>query len=288
MTARSVFGVTAVLDIAPVSGVIGAEVHGIDLAAPLSDELVAGLRRAFNEHQVLFFRDQHLTPAQQIAFGRRFGALGTHPYVDANPQHPEVIDVVTEPGDRVNFGGGWHTDVTFLAEPDLGSILYAVEIPPFGGDTLFASQLAAYDALSDTMKSLLDGLVGIHSAGPQYGGAGYSTQSTAMATKGADDAAASRVEHPVVRTHPETGRKGLYVNPAFTIGIKGMARAESKALLTFLYAHATAESMTCRFRWQPGSVAMWDNRSVQHYALHDYRGHRRVMRRITICGDRPR
>jgi taurine dioxygenase len=286
--ARTVPGVTLLLDIAPVSGVIGAEIHGIDLAAPLSDETVAAVRRAFNEHQVLFFRDQSLTPEQQIAFGRRFGELGSHPYVDANPQHPEVIDIVTEPDDRVNFGGGWHTDVTFLPEPDLGSILYAVELPPFGGDTLFSSQLAAYDALSGTMRSLLDGLVGIHSAGPQFGGAGYSTQSTAIATKAAGDAAASRVEHPLVTTHPETGRRGLYVNPAFTVGIEGMHRAEAKALLGFLYQHARAEAFTCRLRWQPGTVAMWDNRSVQHYALHDYRGHRRVMRRITIRGQRPR
>jgi taurine dioxygenase len=275
-------------EIAPVSGVLGAEVHGLDLATPLDDDTVRRVRDAFNEHQVLFFRDQQLTPQQQIAFGRRFGELGTHPYVAANAEHPEIIDVVTEPDDRVNFGGGWHTDVTFLPEPDLGSILYAVELPPSGGDTLFASQLAAYDALSETMKALLDGLVGVHSAGPQYGGAGYSTQSSAMATNAAADAARSRVEHPLVRTHPETGRKGLYVNRAFTIGIKGMHPAESKALLGFLFKHGTAEERTCRFRWQPGSVAMWDNRSVQHYALHDYRGHRRVMRRITIRGDRPR
>ena len=278
---------TPTFEIAPVSGVIGADVKGLDLAAPLGDDAVHRLRAAFNAHQVLFFRDQHLTPEQQIAFGRRFGELGTHPYVTPNAVHPEVIDIVTEADDRVNFGGGWHSDVTFLPEPDLGSILYAVELPPFGGDTLFASQLAAYDALSDTMKGLVADLVGVHSAGPQYGGAGYSTQSSAIATHGADEAAASRVEHPVVRTHPETGRKGLYVNPAFTIGIKGMHRAESRALLTFLFAHATAEERTCRFRWQPGSVAMWDNRSVQHYALHDYRGQRRVMRRITIRGDRP-
>jgi len=274
-------------DVVPVSGVLGAEVRGLDLAADLDDGTVADLRAAFCEHQVLFFRDQDLSPAAQIAFGRRFGELGSHPYVEANAEHPEIIDVVTEPDDRVNFGGGWHTDVTFLAEPDLGLILFGVEIPPAGGDTLFASQLAAYDALSDTMKELLDGLIGIHSAGPQYGGAGYSTQSTAMSTSGVDEAAASRVEHPVVITHPETGRKGLYVNPAFTIGIKGMHRAESQALLRFLYRHATAETMTCRFRWRRGSVAMWDNRSVQHYALHDYKGHRRRMRRITIRGERP-
>ncbi len=278
---------TTTFEIEPVTGVLGAEVHGLDLGRPLDDGTVAALRAAFNEHQVLFFRGQHLDADQQIAFGRRFGELGTHPYVEASAAHPEVIDVVTEPDDRVNFGGGWHTDVTFLPEPDLGSILYAVELPPTGGDTLFASQLAAYDALSDTMKSLLSGLVGVHSAGPQYGGAGYSTKSTAMTTKGVDAAAASRVEHPVVRTHPETGRKGLYVNPAFTVGIKGMTAAESGALLRFLHRHATAEPLTCRFRWEEGSVAMWDNRSVQHYALHDYRGHRRRMRRITIRGDRP-
>lgn len=276
------------LEIEPVSGVLGAEVRGLDLAAELGADTVADLRAAFNEHQVLFFRDQELSAEQQLAFGRRFGELGTHPYVEANPNHPEVIDVVTEPTDRVNFGGGWHTDVTFLPEPDLGSILYAVDIPAVGGDTLFASQLAAYDALSETMQGLLDGLVGIHSAGPQYGGGGYSRQSSAMATKGAGEAESTQVEHPVVCTHPETGRRGLYVNPAFTIGIKGMTRAESAPLLRFLYEHATAEPLTCRFRWHPGSVAMWDNRSVQHFALHDYRGQRRVMRRITICGQRPR
>ena len=276
------------MHVEPVSGSLGAEVSGIDVRDELSPACVAELRAAFNEHQVLFFRDQDLSATEQIAFGRRFGPLGTHPYVAANPEHPEVIDIVTEADDRVNFGGGWHSDVTFLAEPDLGSLLYAVDVPPAGGDTLFASQVAAYEALSPTMRGLLDGLVGVHSASKQYGGAGYSQQSSAIATHGEADAASSRVEHPVVRTHPETGRRALYVNEAFTIGIKGMSRAESKSLLGFLFAHATEERFTCRFRWRPRSVAMWDNRSVQHYALHDYRGQRRVMRRITICGDRPR
>jgi taurine dioxygenase len=177
--------------------------------------------------------------------------------------------------------------VTFLPEPDLGSILYAVDVPSVGGDTLFANQHAAYDALSDTMKSLIDPLIGIHSASQQYGGNGYSQRSTAMTTRDEDGATESYSEHPVVRTHPETGRKALFVNRAFTLGIKGMHSGEAQALLDFLFAQATKERFTCRFRWQPGSVAMWDNRSVQHYALHDYKGEWRRMRRITIKGDRP-
>ena len=151
--------------IAPVTGALGAEIEGVDLARPLDDATVDALRAAFNENHVLFFRDQALSPTEQIAFGRRFGELGTHPYVEANPDHPEVLDIVTEPTDRINFGGGWHSDVTFLPEPDLGSILYAVDVPAVGGDTLFADQQAAYDALSDTMKELLDGLVALTHGG---------------------------------------------------------------------------------------------------------------------------
>jgi taurine dioxygenase len=275
------------ISIAPVSGTIGAEITGVDLAAGLDDATVAEVRRALLDHHVVFFRDQDLTPETLMAFGRRFGELDTHPFVEGMDDHPEVIEIVTEPQDRFNFGGGWHTDVTFLEEPDLGSILYGIEVPPYGGDTLFANQHVAYDTLSDTMKALIGGLVGLHSAGPQYAPGGYSTRSRSMRTKNAEDADRV-VRHPVVRTHPETGRKGLYVNRAFTIGIEGMRREESTPLLEQLFTHATREPFTCRFRWQPGSVAMWDNRSVQHYALYDYRGHRRRMQRITIRGDRPR
>jgi taurine dioxygenase len=277
---------TTVLDIKRLSGVLGAEIRGLDLSADLLSDVVDAIRDAFLEHHVLVFRDQSMNAEQQIAFGRRFGDLDTHPFIDGNPDHPEILDLVTLPDDRINFGGGWHSDLTFLDEPDLGSILYAVEVPPAGGDTLFANQHAAYDELSATMQQLLDQLTAIHSAEPQYGVGGLSTKSQAVETKNAVLATAT-VEHPVVRTHPESGRKALYVNGAFTTGIAGMRSDESRALLAFLLRHAISERFTCRVSWEPGTLTMWDNRSVQHYALHDYAGHARKMRRATIKGDRP-
>lgn len=275
------------LDVRPISGALGAEVGNVDLSAELRDSTIDHIRAAFLDHHVLVFRDQHVSPEQQMAFGRRFGELDTHPFVDGNADHPEVIDIVTEPDDPLNFGGGWHSDLTFLESPDLGSILYAVELPDVGGDTLFANQHAAYDELSDTMKGLLDGLSAVHSAAPQYGDGGLSTRSSAMATKNTD-ASLATVEHPIVRTHPETGRKALFVNAGFTVGIAGMRGSEARAILDLLLRHAVKERFTCRVAWEPGTLTMWDNRSVQHYALHDYAGQRRQMRRVTIKGDRPR
>ncbi|MEM7092008.1 MAG: TauD/TfdA family dioxygenase [Actinomycetota bacterium] len=274
------------MELKPLSGLFGAEVSGIDLADELSAETVAEIRSAFNDHHVLVFRDQELSPEAQMAFGERFGQLDTHPFVHATGGHDHVLDIVTEPDDKINFGGGWHSDLTFLERPDLGSILYAVDVPPAGGDTLFADQQAAYDALSPTMQSMLDGLVAVHSAQRQYGTGGLSTKSKAMQTHGTD-LADTVIEHPVVRTHPENGRKGLFVNRAFTERIRGLRVNESDALLRLLYDHATDERFTCRVQWQPGTLTMWDNRAVQHYALHDYAGQRRHMRRITVKGDRP-
>jgi taurine dioxygenase len=287
MTATQIPATYERITVTPLSGALGAEIAGVDLSGDLDDATIAEIRAALLAHHVVFFRDQDLSPEAQIRFGRRFGELDTHPFVEGMEAHPEVIEIVTEPDDVFNFGGGWHTDVTFLDEPDLGSILYAVDVPPYGGDTLFANQHLAYDTLSDTMKGILDGLVAKHSPGPQYAPGGYSTLSKSMRTRNAEVAAERVVRHPVVRTHPETGRKGLYVNRAFTIGIEGMRSEESKPLLEFLFNHAVREPFTCRFQWTPGAVAMWDNRSVQHYALYDYKGHRRYMRRITIQGDRP-
>lgn len=270
----------------PLSGTVGAQIDGLDLSEPLADDVTQAVRQAFVEHGVLVFRDQQLTPEQQVAFGHSFGELDFHPFVEMNRDYPEVLDVITVPDDRMNFGGGWHCDVTFMGEPDLGSILYAVEVPEFGGDTLFASQAAAYEALSDTMRSMVDGLTAVHTAGLQYTEGGTSTTSKAMVTRNAEQAS-EKVEHPVVRTHPESGRKSIYVNRAFTTHIVGLKRTESQALLNFLFDHAVLERFTCRIRWEPGTLVMWDNRSVQHHALFDYAGQRRHMRRITVKGDRP-
>ncbi len=236
---------------------------------------------------MIFFRDQHdLTPEAHKSFGQRFGSLNVHPYVSGMEDHPEIMEIIKEPEEKLNFGGGWHSDMSFLEKPALGSILHAIEVPPYGGDTLFANQVAAYEALSDGMKALLDGMVAIHSASREYSARGHSAQARkSMDAQVADDA--PEFEHPVVRTHPETGRKALYVNPAFTLRFKDMTKRESKPLLNFLFEHSRDERFTCRFRWSDGAVAFWDNRCVWHYALNDYHGHRRHMRRVTVNGDRP-
>ena len=276
------------LTIRKVAGALGAEISGVDLGADLPDEVIAQIRQAFVQHQVVFFRDQHLSPEQQLAFGRRFGPLNIHPYVAGMEGHPEVMEIVKEPEDRVNFGGGWHSDMSFLEKPSIGSILYAVEIPEWGGDTLFASQAAAYDALSPGLKATLETLNGVHSAGREYSSQGHSAQERKTMKVVEAEGAVGEFIHPIVKVHPETGRKALYVNPGFTLNFEGWSREESAALLGYLYQHATKPQFVHRFQWKPGSMAIWDNRATWHLAMNDYQGQRRLMHRILTAPKQPR
>jgi taurine dioxygenase len=270
---------TPSLDIRPLAGALGAEVLGIDLRRPLDDATTAALRRAFLDHLVLFFRDQQLGPAELVALARRFGTPVPYPFVRGIAGFPEVIEVVKLPHERMNFGGIWHSDTAYLAEPPMGSMLLAKELPPVGGDTLFANMYLAYEILSAGMRRMLEGLRAVHD----------SRKGTATRTReDAGTAAFYEAEHPVVRTHPETGRKALYVNPGHTVRFAGMTEAESAPLLDFLYRHQTTPEFTCRFRWAPGSLAFWDNRAAQHNPVNDYHGHTRRMLRVTLAGDRPR
>jgi taurine dioxygenase len=264
------------------AGALGAEITGVDLARRLDDQTIRRIRQALVEHQVIFFRDQNLTPAAQVRFGARFGPLNVHPYVAGMADHREVMEIIKEPEDRVNFGGGWHSDMSFLPTPAIASILYAVQVPDWGGDTLFASQAAAFEALSPGLKLTLEGLSAVHSAGREYSPQGHSAQKRKSMSVVEAEGAAGEFVHPVVLVHPETGRKALYVNPAFTMRIEGWTKRESKPLLDFLFEHSRYEAFTCRFTWSAGSVAFWDNRSVWHFALNDYAGQRRHMRRVTI------
>jgi taurine dioxygenase len=270
------------LQIRRTAGALGAEISGVDLSQDLPDATIAAIRRALLDHQVIFFRDQALSPERQVAFGVRFGPLNIHPYVAGMAGHPEVMEVVKEPEDRINFGGGWHSDMSFLERPAIGSILYAVETPAFGGDTLFASQAVAFEALSPGLQATLEGLNAVHSAAREYSSEGHSAQKRKSMAVAEADGLVGEYVHPMVLVHPETGRKALYVNPAFTIRIEGWKTRESKALLDYLFEHCRYEGFTCRFRWQAGSVAFWDNRSVWHFALNDYPGQRRHMRRVTV------
>ena len=277
------------ISVSPIAGALGAELGGIDLSGPLSDDLVAEIRAALLRHHVIFFRDQHLTPAQHLAFGRLFGELQVHDFVEGMGDNEEILEVRKEAEEKRNFGGGWHTDVSYLERPALGSVLYAREVPEYGGDTLFANQHLAYETLSDGMKAMLEGLTAIHSARRPYGPNAERAHDYGPSSMrfNFSEAALAETEHPVVRTHVETGRKSLYVNRTFTIRFKDMTEAESAPLLNYLCDHAVRPEFTCRFRWRPNSIAFWDNRCVQHNAINDYHGRRRVMHRVTIEGERP-
>jgi taurine dioxygenase len=267
----------------PTSGAIGAEIVGIDLSRDLEDSDVEELRAAFNEYGVIFFREQNLSPEQHIAFAERFGQININRFFKAAPGYPQIAEVRKEPSQKANIGGGWHTDHSYDQVPALGSILLAREVPPFGGDTMFASMSHAYEALSDGLKRTLEQLRAVHSSRHVFGAASrYVKESDDRLGNTAD--ATQDASHPVVVRHPETGRKTLYVNPGFTLHFEGWSAAESKPLLDFLYAHAARPEFQTRFRWREGSIAFWDNRATWHFAVNDYHGERRLMHRITLEG----
>ena len=273
------------IDIRPIAGALGAEVLGVDLASEMEDDTIAAIRQALLDHLVIFFRDQIIEPTHQISFAKRFGDLVEYPMVKGLHGFPEIVPVVKLPDERINFGGLWHSDTTYLERPPMGAILAAKELPPYGGDTLFANMYMAYETLSKGMRNMLDGMVGISSsAKARVTQTRRDRIKTSAKVSGAMELVA---EHPVVRTHPETGRKILYVNYGHTVRFKDMTDAESTPLLNFLYAHQSRPEFTCCFRWQPGSIAFWDNRCTQHNPVNDYHGFKRMMHRITIAGDRP-
>jgi len=272
------------MEIRRVAGALGAEINGVDLSHPLSDEDLSKIRSAWLEHLVIFFRDQPLAPEAFMAFARRIGRPIEYPFVKGIAGFPEIIEVKKLEHEKVNFGGIWHSDTAYLDEPPMASMLLAREVPPAGGDTLFANMYLAYESLSSGMKALLDGLVAVNA----------STKADATRTRedriSADGGEAKKqyvAEHPVVRTHPETGHKAIYVNVGHTVRLRDMTEEESAPLLEFLFQQQIRPEFTCRFVWQPGSIALWDNRCAQHNPINDYHGYRRVMHRITLAGDKP-
>jgi taurine dioxygenase len=267
-----------------VSAAIGAEIEDVDLAQPLSDDVVDEIRAALATFGVIFFRDQQLTPAQHVTFARRFGDINVNRFFKAVDGYPMIAEVRKEPDQERNIGGSWHTDHTYDLAPAMGSILYAREVPETGGDTLFASMYAAHDALSDGLKRTLAGLRAVHSSRHVFGAGAYTTRGDLQGRVGNSDLATQDAVHPAVITHPGSGRKALYVNQGFTVRFEGWTEEESRPLLQYLYQHGTRPEFTYRFQWRPRSIAFWDNRATWHYALNDYHGHRRLMHRITVEG----
>jgi len=272
------------ISVAPIAGACGAEIGGVDLARDLDDVTRAEIRRAWLEHLVVFFRDQQLGSDEFLAFARSIGEPVEYPFVKGIDGYPEIIEVAKLPHETVNFGGIWHSDTVYLERPPMATLLIAREVPPQGGDTLYASMYAAYDALSPGMQRMLDGMWAVNSSAladvsktreDRIRDSGYEVDKEYLA------------EHPVVRTHPETGRKALYVNVAHTARFADMTESESRPLLQYLFEHSTRPEFTCRFRWQPGSLALWDNRCAMHNPVNDYHGFTRVMNRITLAGDVP-
>jgi taurine dioxygenase len=278
------------IEVDRIAGSLGAEVSGVDLSRDLDDEVLGEIRSALLDNLVIFFRGQRLTPDRQLAFARRWGEIHLHPYMEGMADYPEVLEIKKTPADKKNFGGSWHSDQAFTAKPAMGTILYGKEIPSAGGDTLWTNQYLAYEALSPGMRRLLDGLKGV------YRGDNFSSHDGKTRKEFYADKLAMKVKdpgdtqtvstHPLIRTHPETGRRALYVG-GHLFRFEDMTEAESRPLIDFLMQHSTRPEFTCRFRWKSGSLAFWDNRCTMHFAINDYPAETRIMHRITICGDTP-
>jgi taurine dioxygenase len=271
------------LEVRPIAGALGAEVRGVDLRKPLSAELAAAIRQAWLKHLVLFFRDQPLDHDQYMAFARAIGRPIEYPFVKGVAGYPEIIEVKKLEQEKVNFGGVWHSDTAYLEVPPMASMLLARELPPYGGDTLFANMYLALETLSDGMKGMLAPLRAVNDS------AKADVTRTREDRVKSDGTIANRyvAEHPVVRKHPETARAALYVNFAHTVRFAGMSEEESRPLLEYLFRHQVKPEFTCRFSWSVGALALWDNRCTQHNPVNDYHGYRRVMERITLAGERP-
>ena len=276
------------MDIQPLAGALGAEIRGIDLTR-LDGAGWDKLHRAFLDHAVLVIRDQQLEPADIMKVGAHFGEPCHYPFVTGMDGFPFIFEVVKAEDEKTNFGGNWHSDTTYLAQPPLATLLYAVETPSHGGDTLFASTRTAYEALSDGMRKMVDTLVGVNSAGLKYGGGRSKMHSKigGMQVHDTDSAEEYEAEHPVVRTHPETGKKALYVSRSHTIRFRDMTEDESRPIVEWLQSHITRPEFTCRVRWEPGTMTVWDNRCTVHNAVNDYHGQRRRMRRLTVGAQTP-
>ncbi len=274
----------------PMSGALGVEIRlpdGFSAAAP-SAAIVAEINAAWLEHHLIVFRNLSLSPPQQAEFCGLLGALDVYPFLAATSEHPNVVPIIKEPDQKLNFGGAWHTDTSYMEKPPKATCLYALEVPQRGGDTLFANTTSAYAALSDGMKSMLSGLIGVFTPSMVHGKQGaYSAKQLNLDTKEAPDVAEQRVLHPVVRTHPETGAKSIYATPVHCERFENMSRSESLPLLNFLYEFATKPEFTTRLNWQPGTLAIWDNRCVFHNAINDYQGERREVHRVTLQGELP-
>jgi taurine dioxygenase len=276
------------IEVRPLAGSMGAEVIGVDFTKPLANQQLNDIHQAFLDHLMIYFRDQTLSPEAQVGLARHFGKPAIYPFLKGLDGVPEVNELIKTETDTKNFGGGWHSDTSYKERPDLGTLLYAKEVPVAGGDTMFANTYLAYEALSSGMQKMLDGLIGVFNSDKLYAGgrAAQIGQLGAMG-KAVIPTETFEAEHPIVRTHPETGRKALYISRAHTVRFKDMTEEESTPLVNFLSDHAVRPEFQCRLRWKPGTLAIWDNRCTQHLALNDYQGKRRHMHRVTIEGDRP-